>query len=44
VTEPDGADAHRGTIEVADAVKRFEGGVLAVDRISFNAAPGEFIS
>jgi NitT/TauT family transport system ATP-binding protein len=38
------ADAQRGTIEVADAVKRFEGGVLAVDRVSFNAAPGEFIS
>ena len=38
------ADAHRGTIEVADAVKRFEGGVLAVDRVSFDAAPGEFVS
>jgi NitT/TauT family transport system ATP-binding protein len=43
-TATDGANAHRGTIEVADAVKRFAGGVLAVDRVSFKAAPGEFIS
>ncbi len=43
-TESDGADSRRGTIEVDDAVKRFEGGVLAVDRVSFDAAPGEFIS
>jgi NitT/TauT family transport system ATP-binding protein len=44
VTATAGADAHRGTIEVDDAVKRFEGGVLAVDRVSFKAAPGEFVS
>jgi NitT/TauT family transport system ATP-binding protein len=36
--------AHHGTIQVEDAVKRFEGGVLAVDRVSFDAAPGEFVS
>jgi NitT/TauT family transport system ATP-binding protein len=44
LTATDGADARRGTIEVDDAVKRFEGGVLAVDRVSFKAAPGEFVS
>jgi NitT/TauT family transport system ATP-binding protein len=38
-----GADA-RGTISVDDAVKQFEGGVLAVDHVSFDARPGEFIS
>jgi len=43
-TAPDAAGADRGTIEVGDAVKRFEGGVLAVDRVSFKAAPGEFVS
>jgi NitT/TauT family transport system ATP-binding protein len=36
--------AKRGTIEVDEAVKRFEGGVLAVDRVSFTAAAGEFVS
>jgi NitT/TauT family transport system ATP-binding protein len=34
----------RGTISVDDAVKRFEGGVLAVDHVSFEATPGEFVS
>jgi NitT/TauT family transport system ATP-binding protein len=34
----------RGTISVDDAVKRFEGGVLAVDHVSFKASPGEFVS
>jgi NitT/TauT family transport system ATP-binding protein len=29
---------------VDDAVKRFEGGVLAVDHVSFEATPGEFVS
>jgi len=41
---PEGAADHRGTIEVDDAVKQFEGGVLAVDHVSFTARPGEFIS
>ena len=41
---PDGAQAHRGTIEVEDAVKQFEGGVVAVDNVSFKAAAGEFVS
>ena len=41
---PEGAPAQRGTIEVDDAVKRFEGGVLAVDHVSFRAEPGEFVS
>jgi NitT/TauT family transport system ATP-binding protein len=42
-----GADAPgggRGTISVTDAVKQFEGGVLAVDHVSFEATPGEFVS
>jgi NitT/TauT family transport system ATP-binding protein len=34
----------RGTISVTDAVKQFEGGVLAVDHVSFEATPGEFVS
>jgi NitT/TauT family transport system ATP-binding protein len=34
----------RGTIAVEDAVKQFEGGVLAVDHVSFEARPGEFVS
>ena len=38
-----GAPDH-GTIRVSDAVKQFEGGVLAVDHVSFEARPGEFIS
>jgi len=33
-----------GTITVSDVVKEFEGGVLAVDHVSFEASPGEFIS
>jgi NitT/TauT family transport system ATP-binding protein len=41
---PDGAAERHGTIEVDDAVKQFEGGVLALDGVSFNAAPGEFVS
>ena len=40
----DPAGAARGTISVDDAVKRFEGGVLAVDHVSFEATPGEFVS
>jgi NitT/TauT family transport system ATP-binding protein len=39
----DGAPDH-GTIRVSDAVKQFDGGVLAVDHVSFEARPGEFIS
>jgi NitT/TauT family transport system ATP-binding protein len=39
-----GGDAARGTISVAGAVKQFEGGVLAVDHVSLEAAPGEFVS
>ena len=45
--EQKGADAPggaRGTISVKDAVKQFEGGVLAVDHVSFEASPGEFVS
>ena len=34
----------RGTITVRDAVKRFDGGVLAVDRVSLDIRPGEFVS
>jgi NitT/TauT family transport system ATP-binding protein len=34
----------RGTISVTEAVKQFEGGVLAVDHVSFEATPGEFVS
>jgi NitT/TauT family transport system ATP-binding protein len=41
---PEGAAEHRGTIEVDDAVKQFEGGVLAVDHVSFRAEAGEFVS
>jgi NitT/TauT family transport system ATP-binding protein len=45
--EKHGADppgGARGRIAVTDAVKQFEGGVLAVDHVSFKAAPGEFVS
>jgi len=45
--EQRGADVSgsaRGTISVDDAVKQFEGGVLAVDHVSFEARPGEFVS
>jgi NitT/TauT family transport system ATP-binding protein len=34
----------QGRIAVVDSVKQFEGGVLAVDRVSFEAEPGEFVS
>ena len=34
----------RGAITVNDAVKRFSGGVLAVDRVSIDVRPGEFLS
>jgi NitT/TauT family transport system ATP-binding protein len=33
-----------GKISVQDSVKEFEGGVLAVDHVSFEARPGEFVS
>ncbi len=36
--------SRRGTITVRDAVKRFDGGVLAVDRVSLDVRPGEFVS
>jgi NitT/TauT family transport system ATP-binding protein len=38
------AAGERGTIDVDDAVKQFDGGVLAVDHVSFKARPGEFVS
>jgi NitT/TauT family transport system ATP-binding protein len=38
------ADGARGTISVTEAVKQFEGGVLAIDHVSFEARPGEFVS
>ncbi len=41
---PEDPGAHHGEIEVDDAVKRFDGGVLAVDHVSFEAAPGEFVA
>ena len=41
---PDAPGGARGTISVTDAVKQFEGGVLAVDQVSFEATPGEFVS
>jgi NitT/TauT family transport system ATP-binding protein len=40
----DASGSARGTISVTDAVKQFEGGVLAVDHVSFEARPGEFVS
>lgn len=39
-----GAIPNRGAIEALDVVKRFDGGILALDRVSFEAAPGEFIA
>ena len=39
-----GPAGRRGTISVTDAVKQFEGGVLAVDHVSFEARTGEFVS
>jgi NitT/TauT family transport system ATP-binding protein len=47
VKEENGAatlGAARGTISVTEAVKQFEGGVLAVDHVSFHATHGEFVS
>ncbi len=45
---PNGAGAARqpgaGAVEVDEVVKQFEGGVLAVDRVSLRARPGEFVS
>lgn len=46
-TGPTGGDhgaSRRGTIAVRDAVKRFDGGVLAVDHVSLDVRPGEFVS
>jgi NitT/TauT family transport system ATP-binding protein len=40
----DASGATRGTISVQDAVKQFEGGVLAVDHVTFEATAGEFVS
>lgn len=42
--EPAEARGERGRISVVDSVKEFEGGVLAVDHVSFEAKPGEFVS
>jgi len=42
--EPAEARGERGRIGVVDSVKEFEGGVLAVDHVSFEAKPGEFVS
>ena len=39
-----GRAPEHGRITVVDSVKRFEGGVLAVDHVSFEAKPGEFVS
>ena len=36
--------AEHGAIAVSDAVKQFEGGVLAVDHVSYDVRPGEFVS
>jgi NitT/TauT family transport system ATP-binding protein len=33
-----------GAVDVDGVVKQFEGGVLAVDRVSLSARPGEFVS
>jgi NitT/TauT family transport system ATP-binding protein len=41
---PGASNGARGTISVDDAVKQFDGGVLAVDHVSFEARPGEFLS
>jgi NitT/TauT family transport system ATP-binding protein len=40
----DAAMDERGVISASDAVKQFDGGVLAVDRVTFEARPGEFVS
>ena len=39
-----GDPSRRGTIAVREAVKRFDGGVLAVDHVSLDIRPGEFVS
>jgi NitT/TauT family transport system ATP-binding protein len=44
VEQEAGAHGERGRITVADAVKEFEGGVLALDKVSLDARPGEFVS
>ncbi len=36
--------SRRGTIAVTDAVKQFDGGVLAVDHVSLDIRAGEFVS
>jgi NitT/TauT family transport system ATP-binding protein len=41
---PQGRAGEHGRITVVDSVKEFEGGVLAVDHVSFEAEPGEFVS
>lgn len=38
------AGTERGTIRVDDAVKEFDGGVRAVDHVSYDVRPGEFVS
>src|SRR3712207_1636989 len=40
----DSEQRRRGTITVRDAVKQFDGGVLAVDHVSLDVRPGEFVS
>lgn len=42
--QPIGHGDGRGWIAVRDSVKEFAGGVLAVDHVSFDARPGEFVS
>jgi NitT/TauT family transport system ATP-binding protein len=42
--DPAGAHGERGRITVVDAVKEFEGGVLALDQVSLDARAGEFVS
>jgi NitT/TauT family transport system ATP-binding protein len=41
---PNGVADADGTIRVDDAVKQFDGGVLAVDHVSYDVRPGEFVS
>ena len=36
--------AEQGTVTVSDIVKTFEGGVLAIDHVSFEVRRGEFVS
>lgn len=38
------AGGEQGTVAVSDLVKLFEGGVLALDQVSFRTPPGEFLS